>query len=292
MSVFAKRYEQLGGNCVPVTLTPSIRVNTLHIKDAELVARLTKKGVTLKKIPFTAHGYHVESSKFSLGASIEYLRGLITPQEAASQLPVQVLDPKSGERVLDMAAAPGVKTSQLAQWMQNQGDIVSIEKNNRRLLGLKNNLERMGIGNCLVFNTDATKVTEWKLSFDKVLLDAPCMGNYVKDKDWLGKHSLKELDRNTLTQRSLLRAAVTLTKKGGAIVYSTCSLEPEENEQIIDWALRELPVRCIDMKLEIGSPGVTNVFGKRLHADVAKCRRFWPHETKTEGFFIAKLVRQ
>lgn len=291
MNAFEQRYSQIGGKVVPVVLKPTIRINTVRADEAKLVQQLTAKGVTLEKIPFTKHGYTVVATKFSLGASIEYLTGQLTPQEAAAQLPVQVLDPKSGERVLDMAAAPGVKTSQISQWMKNTGELVAVEKNNRRLVGMKNNLERLGVANCIAFNTDATKLKDWKLSFDKVLLDAPCMGNYVKDKDWFGKHALKELDRNTQTQKAMLAAAVSVVKKGGTIVYSTCSLEPEENEFIIDWALRTLPVRCVPTGLEIGVPALTEAFGKRLTKDVQNARRLWPHQTKTEGFFVAKLVR-
>lgn len=291
MNEFEKRYQEFGGKMAPVVLKPTIRVNTLKTDEAELVKRLTDKGVVLKKIPFAKHGYSVESSKFSLGASIEYLLGYLTPQEAAAQLPVQVLDPKPNEKILDMASAPGVKTSQISQWMQDKGVLVGVEKNNRRLVGMKNNLERLGIGNAIIFNTDASKLQEWKLSFDKILLDAPCMGNYVKDKLWLAKHNLQELARNTMTQKALLAAAVNLCKKNGTIVYSTCSLEPEENEMIIDWALRTLPVRCVETGLDIGVPGLTQVFGKRLTTEVKNSRRLWPHQTQTEGFFVAKLVR-
>jgi len=292
MNAFEQRYRQIGGKIVPVVLKPAIRVNTLKIDEQQLAERLAAKGVVLKKIPFAKHGYAVESSKFSLGASVEYLKGYLTPQETAAQLPVQVLDPQPGDRVLDMAAAPGVKTSQISQWMQNKGTIVAVEKNNRRVVGMKNNLERLDAQNCIAFNTDATKLKEWKLTFNKILLDAPCMGNYVKDKDWLGKHTLNELDRNTMTQKALLAAAVSLCEKNGTIVYSTCSLEPEENEFIIDWALRTLPVRCVSTGLTIGKEGLTQAFGKRLTADVKNTRRLWPHETQTEGFFVAKLVRQ
>ena len=292
MNAFEHRYAQIGGKIITIKLPQTIRVNTLKTDEKTVIERLTAKGVVLEKIPFVKHGYTVKSTKFSLGASIEYLRGFITPQEAAAQLPVQVLDPKPGETILDMAASPGVKTSQIAQAMGNKGVLFAVEKNNRRVPGMKNNLERLGVGNCIAVNTDASKLRDWKLSFDRVLLDAPCMGNFAKDKDWLGKHALKELDRNALTQKGMLAAAVDLCKKNGTIVYSTCSLEPEENEFIIDWALRTLPVRCVTTGLTIGTEGVTKAFGKRLTEEVKNTRRLWPHVTQTEGFFIAKLVRK
>ena len=288
MNVFESRYAQLGHPVKPISLLPSIRVNTLRTTEALLVARLEKKGVQLEKIPF-APGYWVKHTPFSLGASIEYLLGHIMPQEAAAQLPVTVLDPKPGEKVLDMAAAPGGKTTQIAALMHNKGILVAVDKNNLRIPSLKNNLERMGVTNSIVFNTAVSKLIEWKMMFDKVLLDAPCMGNYAQ-KDWFNMHSVKELDRNMLTQKQLLSAAVQLVKRNGTIVYSTCSVEPEEDEMLIDWALRTLPVRCVDTGLQIGVPGLTKVFGKGLSADVMHTRRIWPG--KTEGFFVAKLVKK
>lgn len=292
MNVFESRYSQLGHLLKKVELLPSIRTNSLRASDAHIVAQLHRKGVALEKIPF-APGYWVKDSPFSLGASIEHLLGMITPQEAAAQLPVTVLDPKPGERVLDMAAAPGVKTSQIAAAMQNKGLLMAVDKNNRRIPALKNNLERMGVTNSLVLNTDATKLVDWKLQFDKVLLDAPCMGNYTQGKtpgEWFCEHSPKELDRNALTQKQLLGAAFHLTKKGGTIVYSTCSIEPEECEMIIDWALRTLPVLCVETGISIGVPGLTKVFGKGLSKEVMHTRRIWPGQT--EGFFVAKLVKK
>ncbi|MBI4151014.1 RsmB/NOP family class I SAM-dependent RNA methyltransferase [Candidatus Woesearchaeota archaeon] len=289
MNPFEERYHKLGHTLAPVSLKQCIRVNTLVTTPDALKQRLEAKGVQLTKIQFAENGFWIDKSHFAIGASIEYLRGMLTPQEAAAQLPVAVLAPKPDERVLDMAAAPGVKTSQIAACMKNKGELVAIEKNNLRVPALKSNLERLGVTNVIAFNTDASKLIEWGLSFDKVLLDAPCMGNYTQ-RDWLQKHDLFELQRNTKTQQELIRAAILMTKPGGTIVYSTCSLEPEEDEYIIDWALRQFPVRCVSTGLSVGVPGLTNPLGRRLHKDIGHCRRIWPGQT--EGFFIAKLVKQ
>jgi NOL1/NOP2/sun family putative RNA methylase len=292
MNVFQERYRELGVTTHPVKLLPSLRVNTLKTSEKKIIEILEGRGFELKKIPFAKYGYWIEKAPFSIGASLEYLEGKITPQEAASQLPVQVLEPQPGELVLDMAAAPGGKTSQIAQLMNNEGQLIAVEKNNRRIVGLKSNVERLGVENCLIYNTDAVKIAESSLKFDKILLDAPCMSNYAKEKDWAGKHDLDELKRNTSTQKALIASAITMLKKGGALVYSTCSLEPEENELLIDWALRNHPVRCISTKLDVGDEGYTKVFGKPLTKEVGHTRRFWPHKTNTQGFFIAKLVRK
>ena len=123
----------------------TIRVNTLKINDAKLIKRF-KGRVNLEKVSFLKHGYHT-NAEFSLSSTPEYLLGLLYMQESASQIPALILDPKPGETVLDMAAAPGSKTTQMAAMMNNEGIIVALDPNNRRLDVLQNNLERMGISN-------------------------------------------------------------------------------------------------------------------------------------------------
>ncbi|MBI4450612.1 RsmB/NOP family class I SAM-dependent RNA methyltransferase, partial [Candidatus Woesearchaeota archaeon] len=191
--------------------------------------------------------------------------------------------------VLDCCAAPGGKTTQLSQWMENSGVIIALEKANFRVQSLKSNLERMGCMNVAAFNTSAEHAIDLGLQFDKVLVDAPCAGNYAGDPKWFGKHDSAVFRKNSEEQKRILSAAVAATKKGGSVVYATCSLEPEENESVIDWALRNLPVKAEPVDLSLGDSGLTNPFGRTLHKDVSMSKRFWPHKTGTEGFFIAKL---
>ena len=287
---FRRRYEQLGGKIVDITLPKTIRINTLRMSAKDIAARLENLGVKLQKIPFTTYGYIVES-KFSLGAIQEYLFGYYYLQEAAAQLPVQVLNPKPTDIVLDSCAAPGGKTSHLAQLMKNQGVIIAYELKPHRLASLLMNLERTGVENAVVFKGDAACAKLLETQFDKILLDAPCAGNFVTDKVWFEKRDMEGINRSSGIQKRLLSAAVEVLASGGTLVYSTCSLEPEENELNMQWALENLPVRLESVSLPIGDPGLTNVFGKKLHPDIAKCKRFWPHKTNTEGFFIAKLVK-
>jgi 16S rRNA C967 or C1407 C5-methylase (RsmB/RsmF family) len=121
-----------------------------------------------------------------------------------------------------------------------------------------------------------------------VLLDAPCSGNYAGDIEWFQNHSLRDIHALANIQRQLLSAGMAVLKKGGTLVYSVCSLEPEECEMIIDWALRELPVQ-LEPVVTIGEPGLTSAFGQKLSSELSKTRRLWPHKTGTQGFFIAKL---
>jgi NOL1/NOP2/sun family putative RNA methylase len=290
---FLKRYEQLGWKADPaIRTTPALRVNTL-VASAEIIGkRLTDKGVRLEKIPFVRDGFFIRKASFSLGATPEYLRGQFYLQDAAAQIPVEVLAPEPGEMILDCCAAPGGKTTQMAALMKNEGVIISFEKNTNRIASLRTNLERCGVSNVIVYNDDAGTAAKLGIRFDKVLLDAPCAGNFASDKDWFDKRTLEDVKRNNDIQRRLLQSAAAVLKPGGVLVYSTCSLEPEENEMMIDWALKQLPLKVVDTGLpkSLGVPGLVSPFGKRLDESIALTRRLWP-EGQHEGFFIAKLVK-
>ncbi|MEM3154063.1 MAG: RsmB/NOP family class I SAM-dependent RNA methyltransferase [Candidatus Woesearchaeota archaeon] len=287
---FLRRYKQIGGDIEYVKIKPTLRVNILKITSKDLIARLEKLGVKLERITYTKNGYSAES-KFSLGATTEYLLGYYYLQEAAAQLPVEVLDPKPTDVVLDACASPGGKTTQLAAHMKNQGTIIAYELKPHRIPSLLTNLERCGVKNTTVFKGNAAMASRLGMQFDKILLDAPCAGNYMTEAGWFEKRTLEGIQTSSNIQKRLLHDCVNMLKTDGQLVYSTCSLEPEENEMNVDWALKNLPVRLEKASLPIGEPGLTQVFGKKLHPDIALCKRFWPHKTGTEGFFIAKLVK-
>ena len=291
-NTLVKRYQALGYTCTLIDLQPSLRVNTLKITEKEIISRLKSIGVKLTKIEYTDFGYYYTTT-FSLGATSEYLQGYYYLQEAASQLPPKVLEPKPDEIILDMCAAPGSKTCEIAQYMQNKGTLVALDADPRRLFALRNNLERCGISNTLLYRKDARFVFDLGLQFDKVLLDAPCSGNYAIEEDFFIKKSVDGIRERSRLQKELLKAAVKVLKKNGILVYSTCSLEPEENEMNIDWLLSKYPeMKLEQVQLNIGDDGLTEAFGKKLNPEIKKCRRFWPTKTNTEGFFIAKLVKK
>lgn len=283
-----ERYKKLGVDFdKEVVLKPSIRINTLKINPEKLIQRLESKAIKLEKISYLDFGYYYESS-FSLASTQEYLQGYYYIQEAASQLPVQVLDLKEDDKVLDMAASPGSKTTQLAQY--TKGLIVALDNQRHRLEALRNNIERLSIPNVLVLNKDA-RFADTLGEFDKVLLDAPCSGNFCVNPNYYNERNILDVQKKAQVQKELIKTAVKCLKKRGVLVYSTCSLEPEENEEIIDYAIKELGVRVLDTNLEIGDLGLTEVFDKQLDKSISKTRRFWPHKTGTEGFFIAKLTK-
>ncbi len=285
---FQSRYEQLGWQLQEVTLRQAIRINNANVKGKNLIPRLKELGVTLEKIPFLDSGYWVVDSTVSAGATAEYLLGYYSIQEAAAQIPVSLFTSLKGKKVLDASAAPGGKTVQLADLMDNTGAIVALDVDKRRLAALGNHLERCHVSNTVVYLLDARQVANLQTKFDRILIDAPCSGNFAADKNWFRNRTLKDIERNAAAQRQILQNAVDCLSDDGEIVYSTCSLEPEEDELNMDWATKNLnlTIQEVDCK---GDNGLTNIFGKHLDPSITKARRIWPGET--QGFFVCKLKR-
>lgn len=286
---FVDRYEQLGWTFQDISLKQAIRINTLNVKRKNIEQRLAAHGINLEKIPFLENGYWIPSSKVSVGATAEYLLGFYSIQEAAAQIPATLFSDLKNKLVLDACAAPGGKTVQLADTMANTGAIVALDVEKRRLAALSNHLERCQIGNTVVYNIDARRAPDLKLKFDRILLDVPCSGNFVSDETWFKRRTIKDVERNANIQREILAETSKCLREGGEIVYSTCSLEPEENELNMDWATKNLNLRIEQIDL-IGQEGLTNVFGQKLNDSVRLSRRLWPGET--QGFFICKLAKQ
>ena len=287
-----KRYKEICNDFKEVSVDKSsLRINTLLIDKKKLVKRLTEKGVKLEKIEFLENGYYY-SSDFKLSSTQEYLQGMIYIQDVASQLPAIALDIKPGNKVLDMCAAPGSKTTQIGASMKNEGVLVAVDNVLGRIKVLKNNIERCSVKNCVVYKKDARFVNDLGIKFDKILLDAPCSGNYTQEKEWFEKRTIEDFKANARIQKEMIKNAVKTLKKNGELVYSTCSLEPEENEMVIQWALDNLDVELTETNIKIGDQGLVDVFGKELNLSINKCVRIWPHKTGIQGFFIAKLKRK
>ncbi len=286
---FVNRYKKLGWTYKQAKPKQAIRINIMNTNRDTIVKRLESLGIALEKILFLKDGYWILESKFSVGATAEYLLGLYSIQEAAAQIPVTLFSELEDKTVLDACAAPGGKTSQLADIMNNSGIIVALELKKRKMFGLANQLERSRVTNTAVYQMDAREASKLNMNFDCVLLDVPCSGNYVTDKSWFSKRTIKDVEKNARRQRQILAEAVRVTKDNGEMVYSTCSLEPEENEVNIDWATSNLDVEVEEIKC-FGEKGLTNIFGKELDHSVQKCRRIWPGQT--QGFFVCKLRKR
>jgi NOL1/NOP2/sun family putative RNA methylase len=208
---------------------------------------------------------------------------------------VEVLDPRPGEVVLDLASAPGGKTTHIAQNMENTGMLFSVEQDRLRIESLHSNILRCGVRNTIVIRGDARKVEQLPVDADRILLDAPCSGEGLIPLDPTRKISKTMADIMYCATREdeMLDAAVRKLKPGGTIVYSTCSIAPEENEYVIDGILKKYPEMVIaPIDLEFGSPGYPNPYDVSLDPTLVLARRFLPHLHHTEGFFICKLVKE
>jgi NOL1/NOP2/sun family putative RNA methylase len=273
----------------------SIRINTLRTDQETALNRIKSKGITLAKIPWLDAGYYADFPSTSPGALLEHMLGFYYVQGVPSMTTVEILDPQPGETVFDLAAAPGGKTTHIAQKMQNTGLVVAIEQDRLRLSSLGSNLLRCGVMNAMVFRGDVKKVGELDIEPDRILLDAPCSGEGLIPLDPTRKTSKTMADVHYCATREdeLLDAAITALAPGGTIVYSTCAIAPEENEYIVDNILKRYDeMKVVSIPLAFGSAGYTEPFGVHLDESLKLTRRFLPHQDNTEGFFICKMIKE
>jgi NOL1/NOP2/sun family putative RNA methylase len=286
---FINRYENFGWSFHDVKPRQAIRVNQTNVNEKRLLERLRHDGVVLDKVPFLDAGYWVRLSHVSVGATIEYLLGLYSIQEAAAQIPAALFSDLRCKRVLDACAAPGGKTVQLADLMGNTGLVEALDVDKRRLSALANHLERCHVSNTVAYCFDARQAQRLKMRFDRILLDVPCSGNFASDREWFQRRTLRDVERNAEIQREILAEAEKCLSENGEIVYSTCSLEPEEDELNMDWAVKSLNLQIEEVNCP-GEKGLTNVFDEELDESMKRCKRIWPGET--QGFFVCKLKRR
>jgi len=278
---------------------PAIRCNTLKIDCESLTKRLERLGFGPKPVEWCKdYCFRVVKTPTSpsLGATHEYFKGFYyVYRDIAALLPPLLLDPHPNELVLDMAAAPGGKATHIAQLMKNRGFLVANDKAKTRLPALIENLMRLGIVNTVVTCFDARELPlKLRLRFDRVLLDAPCSaeGAIMFDPERKRKTSIEDLARLVAREIEMLYAAIEMAKNGGVIVYSTCSIAPEENEYVVNKVIDlRNDVEVIEPRLNVGSEGLTSFRELKFSKDVRKCLRLWPHRHGTEGFFICVLRR-
>ena len=234
-------------------------------------------------------------SAVPIGATPEYLAGHYMVQSASSFLPVMALSPGPGQRVLDMAASPGGKSSHMAAMMGNSGTLVANDASKERLRALQANLSRLGVRNAIVVNADGRDFPKLMGGFDRVLLDAPCTGLGVisKDPSVKAEKTYADVQRCQQLQKELLLSAIDScnanSSEGGFVVYSTCSVSVEENEAVIDYVLNSRNVKVVDTGLPFGVEGLTRHRSKRFHSSCKLARRFYPHTHNMDGFFVCKL---
>lgn len=276
------------------TRPTTIRVNTLKAKRRDLVQALVKRGMNIEPLEkWSKVGLQVFESNVPIAGTIEYLAGHYMLQAAASFLPVMALAPQENERVLDMSAAPGGKTTYIAQLMKNTGVLFANDVSEARCKSLNANLQRLGVTNCIVTNYDGKGYERVMRNFDRVLLDAPCTGTGIISRDKSIKTSKQhdDIQRSSQLQRELLLSAIDACKVGGYVVYSTCSFLVDENEAIVDFALKRRPVEIVEMGLPFGRPGYSKYKYHRYHSSLELSRRYFPHVHNMDGFYVCKLKK-
>ncbi|MBN2881528.1 NOL1/NOP2/sun family putative RNA methylase [Candidatus Woesearchaeota archaeon] len=277
-------------------LRRAIRVNTLKISVEDLKKRI-EADWDLVPVPWCKEGFWIEhkgeEKRRDVGNLIEHSLGYIYIQEPASMIPPVILDPQPGETILDMCASPGSKSTQIAQYMNNQGVLVCNDYKGLRVKALGLNIQRMGVSHALITLMEGRYFGKSGIEFDKILVDAPCsgIGTIRKSLKTLTIWNPNVIKRIAGTQRQLIQTAFDILKPGGVLVYSTCTLEPDEDEAVIDYLLKNNPsaeVLDVDIPIKRGKP-VLEFNGAKYDPSVSKALRIWPQDNDTEGFFVCKV---
>jgi NOL1/NOP2/sun family putative RNA methylase len=272
----------------------SIRINPLKVKEEEVLPIVKK--YDCEPLPFYKYAFRLkkENDEVAIGNTLEHFLGYIYVQDSASMLPVIVLAPEKYEKVLDLTAAPGSKTTLISALMENTGLVVANDVNRERIKALTGNIDRMGVLNCVITNLRGERFGNLFFEyFDKVLLDAPCSseGTISKNYEVFNHWSEFYINKMAKIQKNLIISAFKSLKKGGVLVYSTCTFAPEENEGVINFLLQKYPNAYLEEITIPGiktSPGIT-VWRDFQNEELKKCVRLYPHYNECEGFFISKI---
>jgi len=292
---FLERYKELTNlnEFLEYSLKPlrkSIRVNTLKTDVKEIKKRIPD----LKQIPWCQEGFWIQGE--AIGNLPEHFLGYIYLQEAASMIPPEVLQPEEQDSILDLCASPGSKTTQTAAKMKNNGLIIANDNQISRLKPLQINLQRCGVTNTVITLMEGRWFKNYPQKFDRIMVDAPCSGigairKSLQTIQWWNPNFVKQMAG---LQKQLLETAFNLLKEDGTLVYSTCTLEPEENEGVIHnllSAYENAKLEKINLEIKKSEP-ILEFEGQAYNPEVKKCLRIWPQDNDTEGFFIAKIRKK
>ncbi len=277
----------------------TLRVRRGRVEPEALVEALTRQGFTLAPVEGLDHVLRVDREPFPLSETLEHWLGLFYIQQAVTTLAAPVLDPRPGEGILDLCAAPGGKTSHLAERMEDRGCVVAAELSEPRARALMGNLSRLAHPIALPVLSDALRLPE-SAPFHRVLADVPCSGEGRSRREGPVVASEGDLRRLPALQEALLRKALRLVVPGGKVLYVTCTLAPEENEAVVDRVLRDPgvgaggspPARLLPLSLDLPhAPGLTRFEGATYLPELAGALRIHPHHLDSGGLFLALLER-
>ncbi len=272
----------------------AIRVNRLKTDPKEITHRLAALGIETEPIDWAKDAFFTrDPQQRALGSLWEHRSGQFFVQDPASTIPIEALDPQPGDRVLDLCAAPGSKTTHIAERLANDGLVVANDRHPGRVNNLISNLDQTGALTAVATQYDGCRLA-WPLAFDRVLVDAPCsnLGNMHEDWQPIQRYDGDHIQRLTGIQQALLTSAFHAVREGGRIVYSTCTIEPEENEAIVDWFLSAFPIEIEPIDLPVGEPAKAEIAGERYDGDVQAARRIWAGDHSSESFFAAAFTKQ
>ncbi len=269
-----------------------LRVNTLKISAVELKRKLP---FDLEPIPWVEEGYYYSGGERPAKHPY-YQAGLYYLQEPSAMAPVVCLEIKPGEKVLDLCAAPGGKSTQIAAKLQGKGLLVTNDSNEERVKALVWNLEHWGATNAVVTNETPERLARvFPAYFDKILVDAPCSGEgmFRKDPRAIKSWENYSVENCALLQKDILEWAASMLKPGGRLLYSTCTFSPEENEGVIAHFLAKHPdFKIISLPLAHGWDRGRPEWIDDAAGLVVDARRLWPHKVKGEGHFLALLKKK
>ncbi len=279
-------------------LSDFIRVNTMRASTEQVEAVLSDYGFETERVAGLNDALRIKKSPYDPTLTLHHFAGWYVKQSLSSQLPVRFLDAQPGHTVIDLCAAPGSKTTQIASSMHNEGRLYANDLAGKRMTPLAGRLDANCVSHCVLFNKPAERLTQiLPPVFDRVLADVPCSG--LGNRDTLDEnrnrwaHAKSPLAMNQLQYRIALTGC-KLLKKGGRMVYSTCSLDPLEDEAVVNELISRLPMKMVDvLNIEglVWRHGLTEYGGQQFHPDVEKARRVTPWENDTQGFFVAVLEK-
>ena len=273
-------------------LKQSFRINTLKGEKEEVLNGLRNHDSEIEDVNWNDNAF--VSNLTNLGSSIEHFTGQIYIQELTSMIPPLIAkDVIEENQILDCCAAPGSKTTQMADMMQNKGHIIANDSRHTRIKSLRGNLDRLGVTNTTVSLRDFKSFPNTEAEL--YLVDVPCSseGTIRKKNAVARKWKEKDYERFSKLQKGLLKKACQMAPRGSTIIYSTCTFSPDENEKIVSEILREesIDLKRINLKGLKTGKGITEWNGQGYDNEVEKCMRIWPHQNDTGGFFVARMEK-